>query len=67
METYVIISYHRTNEKPAYLVAVCDNLFIAQKYADIEARDMKDYQIEVHKRVINARFDNPNTVVYRTN
>lgn len=66
METYVVISYHRTNEKPAYIVAVCDNQLIAQKYADMEARDMTDYQIEVHKRVLNARFDIPNPVVYRT-
>jgi hypothetical protein len=66
METYVVISYHRTNEKPAYLVAVCDNQFIAQRYADMEARDMKDYQIEIHKRIINARFDIPTTLVYQT-
>jgi hypothetical protein len=67
METYVVISYHRNNEIPAYIVAVCDNLIIAQRYADMEARDMKDFQIEVHKRITNARFDIPNPIVYRTN
>jgi hypothetical protein len=66
MEIYVVISYHRKNEIPAYIVAVCDNQLIAQKYADMEARDMKDFQLEVHKRVINARFDIPDPVVYRT-
>jgi hypothetical protein len=66
METYVVISYHRTNKLPAYIVAVCDNQLIAQRYADMEARDMKDFQIEIHKRVMNARFDIPDPVVYRT-
>jgi hypothetical protein len=66
MEIYVVISYHRKNEIPAYIVAVCDNQLIAQRYADMEARDMKDFQIEIHKRVINARFDIPDPVVYRT-
>jgi len=28
---------------------------------------MKDFQIEVHKRITNARFDIPNPIVYKTN
>jgi hypothetical protein len=67
METYVVISYHRKNEIPAYIVAICDNQLIAQRYADMEARDMKDFQIEIHKRIMNARFDTLETIVYQTN
>jgi hypothetical protein len=67
METYTVLSYHKTNENPTYLVAVCDNFIIAQRYADMEAREMKDYQIRVYKRIMNARFDTFETLVYQLN
>ena len=68
METYVVIAYRwGDTENHSYLVAVCDNQFIAQRYADNEtgARAGK-YACFVYKKIMNAPFTDVDTLVYKT-
>ncbi len=68
METYIVMA-HRWGSfnDHSYLVAVCDNQFIAQKYADTEtgARGGK-YACFVYKKIMNAPFTDVDTLVYKT-
>jgi hypothetical protein len=68
METYVVLAYEKgMGKKYTHLVAVCDSQFIAQKYADNEAKASNGrFGCEVHKRLMNELFAQPNTLVYQT-
>ena len=68
METYVVIAYRWGNvENHSYLVAVCDSQFIAQKYADNEARARAGkYGILVYKKIMNAPITEVDSLVYQT-
>ena len=68
METFVVIAYRWGNtENHSYLVAVCDNEFIAKRYADMEAsaRGGK-YGLKVYKKIMNAPITEVDTLVYQT-
>lgn len=68
METYVVLAYRWGEiENHSYLVAVCDNQFIAQRYADNETtfRGGK-YACFVYKKIMNAPYTDADTLVYKT-
>lgn len=68
METYVVIAYRWGNtENHSYLVAVCDNEFIAKRYADMEAASRAGkYGVWVYKKIMNAPITETDVVVYKT-
>lgn len=68
METYVIIAYRwGDTENHSYLVAVCDSLFIAQRYADNETRARGGkYGCRVYKKIMNAPITEEDIMVYQT-
>jgi hypothetical protein len=66
MEVYVVLVIHvNKNVFTTKLSAVCDNLFIAKRYADIAVRTGA-HASEVHKKVMNAPYTDVDELVYQT-
>lgn len=66
MEVYVVLVVHvNKNVFTPKLSAVCDNLFIAKRYADIAVKTGA-HAAEVHKKVMNAPYTDIDELVYQT-
>ena len=66
MEVFVVLVIHvNKNVFTTKLSAVCDNQFIARKYADI-AVCTGAQAAEVHKKVMNAPYTDLDEIVYQT-
>ena len=57
METFVVISYEMGDEnRQSQLVAVCDSLFIAQRYADTEVKSNRTNGCMVYSKLMNSPY-----------
>ena len=68
METFVVLSYNK-NDINTYigLVAVCDSLFIAKRYADTEAKSSRGkIGCVVLTKLMNSPFTEMDRNVYQT-
>ena len=62
-DVYVVIAFNKENFYP---VAVCDNLVLAKRYADIEYKErFKSHRIHIYKKTINAPQLMEDTIVYK--
>ena len=68
METFVVLAYEGGDlNGRCYLVAVCDSLFIAQRYADNEsAATRRKFGCKVYQKLMNAPISELDTLVYQT-
>lgn len=68
METFIILAYEDGDlNGRCYLVAVCDSLFIAQRYADNEsASTRKKFGCRVYQKLMNAPITDLDKLVYET-
>ena len=66
METFVVISYEMGDtNRQSQLVAVCDSLFIAQRYADTEAKSSRTNGCMVYSKLMNSPYTEMDAIVYR--
>lgn len=68
METFVVLSYNKSDINTYIgLVAVCDSLFIAKRYADTEAKASRStIGCVVFTKLMNAPFTEMDRKVYQT-
>jgi hypothetical protein len=68
METFVVLAYDKGDvNKFTHLVAVCDSLFIAKRYADTEAKASRGTMgCVVLTKLMNAPFTEMDRNVYKT-
>lgn len=68
METFVVLSYNKSDINTYIgLVAVCDSLFIAKRYADTEAKVSRGtIGCVVFTKLMNAPFTEMDRKVYQT-
>lgn len=68
METFVVLSYNKSDINTYIgLVAVCDSLFIAKRYADTEAKASRGtIGCVVFTKLMNAPFTEMDRKVYQT-
>lgn len=68
METFVVLAYEKSDiNKFTHLVAVCDSLFIAKRYADTEAKSSGGkYGCVVLLKLMNSPFTEMDRNVYQT-
>ena len=66
METFVVISYEMGDEnRQSQLVAVCDSLFIAQRYADTEVKSNRTNGCMIYSKLMNTPYTEMDAIVYR--
>ena len=66
METFVVISYEMGDEnRQSQLVAVCDSLFIAQRYADTEVKSNRTNGCMIYSKLMNTTYTEMDAIVYR--
>lgn len=68
METFVVLAYDKSDiNRYTHLVAVCDSLFIAQRYADTEAKSSAGkIGCVVMRKLMNSPFTEMDRNVYQT-
>ena len=68
METFVVLAYDKSDvNKYTHLIAVCDSLFIAKRYADTEAKASRGTMgCVVLTKLMNSPFTEMDRKVYQT-
>ena len=66
METFVVLSYEMGDEnRQSQLVAVCDSLFIAKRYADTEVKSNRANGCMIYSKLMNSPYTEMDAIVYR--
>ena len=68
METFVVLAYDKSDvNKYTHLIAVCDSLFIAKRYADTATNSFgRKYGCVVFTKLMNSPFTEMDRKVYQT-
>ena len=68
METFIVLAYSKSDINGfTHLVAVCDSLFIAKRYADTEAKASRGtVGCVVLTKLMNSPFTEMDKKVYQT-